>query len=165
MCVVSRTVASAFFKPTTCGEVGGHVSWSRHCFNRSLSHVSELSADFMVACTAAAREKEVRFNCEPFQKSFQSNADPVTVDPVCHTTLLIKWNKCEILIISDHSTSHSLLFYVIFICTGAWKATLLMALTVLTHRFIRVLHFIILNVHAFANLNASRINSSSPEQL
>ncbi len=54
----SRTVASAFFKPTTWGEVGGHASWSRHCFNLSLSDVSELRADFMVACTVATREKE-----------------------------------------------------------------------------------------------------------
>lgn len=58
LCAVSRTVASAFFKPTTCGEVGGHVSWSRHCFSRSLSVVSEPRADFMVACTAAAGEKK-----------------------------------------------------------------------------------------------------------
>lgn len=51
VCVFLRTFASAFFKPTTRGDVGGHVSWSRHCFNRSLSDVNELRADFMVACT------------------------------------------------------------------------------------------------------------------
>ena len=55
--IVSRTVASAFFKPTTCGEVGGHVSWSRHCFNLSLSDVREVRADFMVVCTGEEKKR------------------------------------------------------------------------------------------------------------
>lgn len=50
--VFLHTVTSAFFKPTTCSEVGGQVSWSRYCFNLSRSDVSELKADFRVVCTA-----------------------------------------------------------------------------------------------------------------
>lgn len=49
--VFSPTVANAFFKPTTCGDVGGHASWSTNCFKRSLSDVMELRVDFMVVYT------------------------------------------------------------------------------------------------------------------
>lgn len=51
----SPTAANAFFKPTTCGDVGEHVSWSRNCFKRSLSDVMELRADFMVLCTVGKK--------------------------------------------------------------------------------------------------------------
>lgn len=51
VCVFSPTVANAFFTPTTCGDVGGHASWSTNCFKRSLSDVMDLRADFMIAYT------------------------------------------------------------------------------------------------------------------
>lgn len=89
VCVISRTVASEFFKPTTCGEVGGHVSWSKHCFNLSLSDVREPRADFMVACTAATREKEGSFNCKPICIHFRGMPILSLFYDICFTTHFI----------------------------------------------------------------------------
>lgn len=59
--VFAPTDANAFFKPTTCGDVGGHASWSTNCFKRSLSDVIELRADLMVVYTEEKTKQTKRF--------------------------------------------------------------------------------------------------------
>lgn len=89
--VFSPTVANAFFKPTTCGDVGGHVSWSRYCFNRSLSDVMVLRADFMVVCTEDGKKHSFNFK-----------------------------QRCGT-ISSYYSARNRILFCATFACIGAWK--------------------------------------------
>lgn len=101
--VFLRTVASAFFKPTTRGDVGGHVSWSRHCFNRSLSDVNELRADFMVACTDAVTGKGGLLLVFISQQRRSSHKRSFYYHYMTQT------------LVSGH-----------FKCSGAWKSTLLM---------------------------------------
>lgn len=64
--VIWLTVDSAFFNPTTCGEVGGHASNSIHCLNRSLSDVSVVNADFIVVCTRREKVEHSLRNIKQF---------------------------------------------------------------------------------------------------